>query len=289
MTTLEDRSPDTLTPTPAPRRADPLRRAMRFAGRHVVVVAAGFALLYLFLPVGVVALLSFNKPAGRYNYTFNEFTLANWRHICSVGSMCDSVVLSLQIALLATVGATVLGSLIAFALTRHRFRGRTPTNLLIFLPLATPEVVMGSSLLTLFVSMGMALGFWTILIAHIMFCLSFVVVTVKARLAGFDATLEEAARDLYANGWETFRRVTFPLAFPGILAAAMLSFALSFDDFIVTNFNAGNQVTFPMFVWGAARRGVPPQVNVIGTMMFVTALVVVLVSQWAGARRHRTG
>lgn len=287
MATLADRPTGAPAQAPPPSRSNPLQRALRFAGRHVVVVAGAFALAYLLLPVAVVALLSFNKPVGRYNSTFNEFTFANWRHICSVGSMCDSVMLSIRIALLATLGATVLGTLIAFALARHRFLGRAPTNLLIFLPLATPEVVMGSSLLTLFVSMGVPLGFWTILIAHIMFCLSFVVVTVKARLAGFDSALEEAARDLYAGAWQTFRRVTFPLAFPGILAAAMLSFALSFDDFIITNFNAGNDVTFPMFVWGAARRGVPPQVNVIGTLMFVTALVIVLAGQWAGGRRRR--
>ncbi|WEV79752.1 ABC transporter permease [Janibacter cremeus] len=260
---------------------------MGFAGRHAVVVAAIGSLTYLLLPIAVVILQSFNKPAGRYNTSFNEFTLSNWTNMCAAGGMCDSVVLSLQIAVLATIGATVLGSAIAFALVRHRFRGRSSINMLIFLPMATPEVVMGSSLLTLFVSMQMRLGFWTLLIAHIMFTLSFVVVTVKARLSGLDPNLEEAARDLYANAWSTFWRVTFPLALPGIMAAAMLAFALSFDDFIVSNFNAGNEVNFPMFVWGASRRGVPPQVNVIGTLMFVVALLAVVGGQWAAAQRHR--
>jgi spermidine/putrescine transport system permease protein len=173
----------------------------------------------------------------------------------------------------------------AFALVRHRFRGRSATNLLIFLPMATPELVMGTSLLALFVAGGVQLGFWTIVIAHVMFCVSFVVVTVKARLAGMDSRLEEAAMDLYASPWQTFRRVTLPLVFPGIMAAALLAFSLSFDDFIITNFNSGTTVTFPMYVWGANQRGVPPQVNVIGTAMFAIALLLVLASN---VRRRRT-
>jgi spermidine/putrescine transport system permease protein len=200
--------------------------------------------------------------------------------------MCGAVVKSLQIGFLATVAATLLGTLVAFALVRHRFRGRAGTSLLIFLPMATPEVVMGSSLLALFTSAGLSgsLGFWSILVAHIMFCLSFVVVTVKARLAGLDSSMEQAAMDLYANEWQTFWRITFPLVFPGILAAALLSFSLSFDDFIVTNFNHGNTITFPMFVWGSAQRGIPPEVNVIGTVMFVVALLMVL---GGGVLQHR--
>ncbi|HET7325699.1 MAG TPA: hypothetical protein VFJ14_00280 [Nocardioidaceae bacterium] len=197
MTITRPASPDSTArglPAPPPSRPDPVRRFVRFAGRHVVAVAAAGSLVYLILPIAVVVLLSFNQPAGRYNYSFNEFTLSNWLNPCAAGSMCDSVLLSLQIAVLATVGATLLGSAIAFALVRHRFRARSSINLLIFLPMATPEVVMGSSLLTLFVSMQMPLGFWTILIAHIMFTLSFVVVTVKARLSGLDPQLEEAGR-----------------------------------------------------------------------------------------------
>jgi spermidine/putrescine transport system permease protein len=286
---------DTRTPSapapaaPARTGAGRWRRLRDFLGRHVIAVAAAGSLLYLLLPIAVVVMLSFNRPAGRYNYSFHSFTLDNWRNPCAAGGMCESLGLSLQIAVLTTVGATVLGSAIAFALVRHRFRARSSVNLLIFLPMATPEVVMGSSLLTMFVAMQMPLGFTTILIAHIMFTISFVVVTVKARLAGLDPRLEEAARDLYANTWSTFWRVTFPLAFPGILAAALLAFALSFDDFIVANFNAGNEVTFPMYVWGAARRGVPPQVNVIGTLMFVVALVAVLAGQMVATRRGKQG
>jgi spermidine/putrescine transport system permease protein len=203
--------------------------------------------------------------------------------------MCDSVVLSIQIGLLATLIATILGTLMAFALVRHRFRGRAATSLLIFLPMATPEVVMGSSLLALFTTAGLAgsLGFWSILVAHIMFCLSFVVVTVKARLAGLDARYEQAAMDLYANEWQTFWRVTFPLVFPGILSAALLSFSLSFDDFIITNLNAGQTVTFPMFVWGSAQRGIPMQINVVGSVMFLLALLLVVGGSTLQRRRAR--
>ena len=175
----------------------------------------------------------------------------------------------------------------AYALMRYRFRGKGVANLLLFLPMASPEVVLGSSLLTLFVSASFPLGFWTILIAHIMFCLSFVVVTVKARLAGMDPRLEQAAMDLYANEWQTFRRITLPLLAPGIASAALLSFSLSFDDFIVTNFNSGSTVTFPMFVWGSAQRGIPPQVNVIGAAVFLIALAIVVLGQIIGARKRK--
>ncbi|MEO5651210.1 MAG: ABC transporter permease, partial [Marmoricola sp.] len=197
---------------------------------------------------------------------------------CQGLTMCSALGRSIQIGLLATLVATILGTLMAFALVRHRFSGRSAANVMIFMPMASPEIVMGSSLLALFVATGFGgqLGFWTILIAHIMFCLSFVVVTVRARLAGMDTNLEQAAMDLYATEAQAFRRVTLPLVFPGILGAALLSFSLSFDDFIITNLNAGNTTTFPMYVWGAAQRGVPMQVNVVGTMMFVVSIVIVV-------------
>jgi spermidine/putrescine transport system permease protein len=264
-----------------------LQRSARWIGDHVIMAIAIVVLVYMFLPIFFVVLMSFNQPSSRLSYSFDAFTLDNWLHPCEQSGMCRSVVISLQIGFLATLVATVLGTLVAFALVRHRFRGRSATSLLIFLPMATPEVVMGSSLLALFTTAGLSgkLGFWSILIAHIMFCLSFVVVTVKARLAGLDSAYEQAAMDLYANEWQTFWRITFPLVFPGILAAALLSFSLSFDDFIVTNFNHGNTITFPMYVWGAAQRGIPPQVNVIGTVMFLLALVLVLGGSGLGRRR----
>lgn len=258
-----------------------MRTARRWIGEHAVLMYALLVLVYMFLPIFVVVLMSFNDPAARLGYDFDGFTLDNWTNPCGPFQLCSSVWVSVRIGLAATLLATVLGSLMAFAMVRHRFRGRSTANLLIFLPMASPEIVLGSSLLALFVNAGYAgrLGFWTIFVAHVMFCLSFVVVTVKARLAGMDPRLEQAAMDLYANEWQTFWRVTFPLVFPGILSAALLSFSLSFDDFIITNLNAGQTVTFPMFVWGAAQRGVPMQVNVIGTVMFVIAFGLVLAGE----------
>ncbi len=234
-----------------------------------------FALLafaYLLLPIAVVIAFSFNAPLGRFNYTWEGFTLENWTHPFAVPGLGEAMRASVEIAALSSIAATVLGTLIALALVRYRFRGGGALNLLIFLPMTTPEIVMGASLLTLFLNLGIATGFWTIVIAHISFNVSYVVVTVKARLVGFDRHLEEAAMDLGANEWATFTRVTLPLIAPGILAAGLLAFALSVDDFVITNFNAGATVTFPLYVWGAARVGVPPQVNVIGTMIFAVAV-----------------
>ncbi|MEU4550842.1 ABC transporter permease [Micromonospora violae] len=262
-----------------------MRLSRWLADRWVMIVAL-LVLGYLALPVLVVAALSFNRPSSRLSYDFNEFTLDNWRQPCATSDMCAAVIRSVQIGFLATVVATVLGTLMAFALVRHRSRGRSGINVLVFLPMAAPEVVMGTSLLALFVSAGVPQGLWTIVIAHVMFCLSFVVVTVKARLAGMDRRLEEAAMDLYASEWQTFRRITLPLVLPGIVAAALLAFSLSFDDFIITNFNAGTTVTFPMYVWGAAQRGIPPQVNVIGTAMFAVALLLVGLSSLRGRWRR---
>ncbi|WP_248582314.1 ABC transporter permease [Nocardioides sp. InS609-2] len=262
---------------------------MTWIRRNLVIVLGIFVLVYTFVPIFVVVLMSFNAPRSRNVYSFDGFTLDNWLNPCTDKSMCDAVVRSVEIGLLATLAATILGTLAAFALVRHRFAGRSATNLLIFLPMAAPEIVMGSSLLALFVSAGFAgqLGFWTILIAHIMFCLSFVVVTVRARLAGMDDNLEQAAQDLYATPAQTFWRVTFPLVFPGILGAALLSFSLSFDDFIITNLNAGTTTTFPMYVWGVAQRGVPMQVNVIGTVMFVISIAIVLGAEARNRRQRR--
>lgn len=265
----------------------PLQRLGRLIADHLVLALGIAVLIYTFIPIAVVVLMSFSEPSKAY--VFNGFTLDNWLHPCASEGMCSAVVRSVEIGLLATVSATVLGTLIAFALVRHRFAGRTTANVLIFLPMAAPEIVMGSSLLALFVSAGFGgqLGFWTILIAHITFCVSFVVVTVKARLSGLDSSLEQAAMDLYANEQQTFWKVTFPLVFPGVLAAALLSFSLSFDDFIITNLNAGTTTTFPMFVWGSALRGVPMQVNVVGTLMFLIAVFIVLSGEVARRRRAR--
>ena len=251
---------------------------MRFVKHHALTVYAVLAVGYLMLPIAVVILFSFNAPEGRFNYVWQGFTLDNWIDWNSVLGIQDAVVTSIQVGLLATVVATVLGTLIALAIVRHRFAGRSATNLLVFVPMSTPEIVLGASLLTLFLNTTAVfqLGFWTIFIAHVMFIVSFIVVTVKARLIGFDRHLEEAAMDLGANELTTFRKVTLPLIAPAMLAAALLGFALSIDDFVITYLNAGSTQTFPVFVWGAARVSVPPQVNVVASAIFLVAIALAL-------------
>jgi spermidine/putrescine transport system permease protein len=261
---------------------------MAWIRRHLLLFAALAVLAYMLVPNLVVAVFSFNDPVGRYNYTWTSFSTDAWLNPCGAAGICDSLGLSLRIGLAASLAATALGTMIAFALGRYRFRARSSTNLLIFMPMATPEVVMGSSLLTLFLMLGVPSGRTAVTIAHIMFCISFVVVAVKARVATLDPRLEEAAADLGANATQTFLRVTFPLAAPGIAAGALLAFSLSFDDYIITNFNASpSSITFPMYVWGAAQRGAPVQVNVIGTLMFLIALVLVVIGQVLQNRRER--
>jgi spermidine/putrescine transport system permease protein len=255
-----------------------LARTWAFVRHHILTVYSILFFVYLLLPIAVVVVFSFNNPTGKFNYTWQGFTWDNWRYWDGVPGIRSAIFLSLEIALIASVIATVLGTLIALSLVRYSFRGRGSTNILIFLPLSTPEIVLGASLLTLFLNMNVVFGFWTILIAHIMFCISFAVVTVKARLVGFDRHLEEAAMDLGANEWRTFQKVTLPLIAPAILAALLLCFAISIDDFVVTYFNSGSKVTFPLFVWGAARIGAPPQVNVIGTAIFLVAVTLMLIN-----------
>ncbi len=279
--TIDERREQALAALPPHREPGFWARANRWIRTHLVQFFAAFALLFMFLPVMIVVLFSFNVPAGRFNYNWNQFSTIAWTNVWQDPQITDAVKLSIEIALLSTTVSVVLGTLIAFAIGRHNFRGRGGINLLIFMPMATPEVVMGSSLLTLFVAAQLegSLGFATITVAHIMFCISFVVVTVKARIAGLDSRLEQAAMDLYADERTTFMKITFPLVLPGIVAAALLAFSLSFDDFVITNFTSGQAVTFPMFVWGANTRGIPPEANVVGAIMFIIALVVVLLPE----------
>ncbi len=265
------------------RPARPLRdRIRRFLDRYLLWAYAFLAIAYLMLPVAVIALFSVNDPVGRSNVAWRGFTLQYWFDPFGVPGLGDAVLTSLRIAFLSTIVATALGTLIALALVRYQFRASGSANLLIFLPMATPEIVLGASLLTMFVAISrppfFPLNELTILIAHIMFNISFVVVTVRARLSGLDRHLEEAAMDLGATEWTTFWRITFPLILPGIMAAALLAFSLSIDDFVITNFTAGRTVTFPMYIWGAARIGVPVQVNVIGTAIFAVAVGLVALS-----------
>lgn len=262
-----------------------LQRLARVAGHIALPVYAVLALAYLFAPIAIIVLFSFNDVRGRFNFVWQGFTLDHWLEPFKIPALTDAMILSLKIAAVSTLIATALGTLIALALIRYRFVGIAAVSLLILLPLTTPEVVMGSSLLTLFLNQGITLGFNTIIFAHVMFNISFVVVVVRARLRGFDWTLEEAAMDLGANEWRTFRKVTLPLIFPGILAAALLAFALSMDDFIITLFTSGQEVTFPLWVWGAARTAVPPQINVIGTLILVTTVTLIGASLLLQRRR----
>jgi spermidine/putrescine transport system permease protein len=286
MTTVEALAPS--------RRIGVGTRLWRFVKRHALTVYALLMVAYLLLPIAVVILFSFNAPKGRFNYVWQGFTLRNWQHWDAVLGIRSAIVTSLEVGVLSTLVATVLGTLIALAIVRHRFTGRGATNLLVFLPLSAPEIVLGASLLTLFLFLrdatGTALGFGTIFIAHVMFIASFVVITVKARLIGFDRHLEEAAMDLGANELTTFRKVTLPLLAPAMLAAALLGFALSIDDFVITYFVAGSTQTFPVFVWGIARVAVPPQVNVVASTFFLIAIAIGLANvfwQYRSARRAR--
>ncbi len=264
------------------------RKRRRRLGEVIVPVFAGLAFLYLLVPIAYTVAFSFND-AGRTNIVWRGFTLKNWANPCGAPRVCEAFVNSLQVGLIATLVSTILGTLLALALVRYRFRGRALVNLLVFLPMSTPEVVLGAALLAQFLSLRINPGFWTVVVAHIMFCISFVVVTVKARVASLDPRLEEAAADLYASPVAAFWRVTFPLLVPGIAAAALLAFSLSFDDFIITNFNSGSYTTFPKFVYISATRGIPPQANVIGSAMFALALLLVVGAQvvsWSRQKRR---
>ena len=264
-------------PIPVAAESSPPERRPAFGERVRRAILPAFTALvvaYLFLPIAVMIVFGFNDPEGRFNYAWQGFTLEHWQNIFNrFPALNEAIKVSLIVATVSTIVATTLGTLIALALTRYDFRGRGPLNVLIFLPIATPEIVLGASLLSMFASVGVTRGLVTILIAHIMFNISYVVITVRARLAGYNRTLEEAAMDLGADELTTFRKVTFPLIFPGILAAALLAFALSIDDFVITQFTAGQTSTFPLWVYGASRIGIPPQVNVMGSLIFGIALV----------------
>jgi spermidine/putrescine transport system permease protein len=259
---------------------------MRGFGKYALYIYVAIAFVFLMIPIVYTIVFSFND-ARRTNIVWRGFTFDNWLTVCEAPTVCESFGNSIVVAVVATVMATTLGTMIAIALVRYRFRFRSATTLLLFLPMATPEVVLGAGLAAQFLTAGVEKGLGTVILAHTMFCVSFVVVTVRARVATLDPALEEAGRDLYASPAQVFWRITFPLLIPGITAAALLSFALSFDDFIITNFNAGPDVTFPRYVYTAAARGIPPQANVIASAVFFLAIALVLVSQVGGALKRR--
>jgi spermidine/putrescine transport system permease protein len=255
-------------------------------GKWLLPVYSALALIFLLTPIVYTFIFSFND-SKKSNVQWVGFTLDKWANVCDAQGVCAAFVTSVSVGILATVLATALGTLMAIALARYRFRGRSAISLLLFLPMATPEVVLGAGLAAQFLSAGVPKGFATIVIAHTLFCLSFVVVTVKARVTSLDPALEEAGRDLYGSPAQVFWRVTFPLLLPGIIAAALLSFALSFDDFIITRFNNGGVETFPIYIYTAAARGVPAEANVIASAVFILALVIVVVSQLTSAARRK--
>jgi len=254
--------------------------------RNALLVYAGVAVAYMVIPIAVIAVYSFaDTPRDRLNFAINEgFTLEYWEHAFSVVELNEAMLLSLELAALTTLIATAIGTMMALALVRHKFFGRRATNLLIVLPMATPEIVIGAALLSMFVVYSVSLGFTSLLIAHVMFSISFVVVVVRSRLIGFDRSIEEAAADLGATPLQTFRHVTLPLLAPGIMAAGLLAFALSIDDFVISNFNAGTSETFPIWVYGAALRGVPVQVNVLATMLFAVTITAIGLVIWQQRR-----
>ncbi len=250
-------------------------------------VWAVLALIYLFVPIFVIILFSFNDNQGRFNFTWQGFTLKHWEDPFKIEQLQEAFVNSLTVAAVTTLIAVALGTFVALALVRYRWRGRGAVSGLVFLPLATPEVVLGAALLGWFLTLTFARGFVTVIIAHVMFTLGYVVITIRARLEGMDLHIEEAAMDLGASQLTTIRKITLPLIMPGIVAAGLLAFAISIDDFVVTNFTAGPYQTFPLFVYGAAKQGVPPQVNVLATALLIVALLGMFANLWYQRRAAR--
>jgi spermidine/putrescine transport system permease protein len=265
--------PAAARPAAVPTGGGPVRHRADSARTWVLGIWSALALLYLFIPIFIIVLFSFNDPQGRFNFTWQGFTLDHWKDPFANPDIATAMKNSILIAAISTLLAVALGTFMALALVRYGFRGRSAVDFFIFLPLSTPEVVLGAALLALFLTAAINTGFVTIVIAHVMFTISYVVVTVKARLEGMDRHIEEAAMDLGATEWATFRKVTFPMIAPGVAAAALLAAAISIDDYVITSFNAGQTVTFPLFIFGATRQGVPPEVNVLATALLVIVLV----------------
>lgn len=260
---------------------------MRFSlGKWALPLYTVLAFIYLLIPIAYTFVFSFND-SFKSNISWRGFTFNNWLNVCGEPGVCDAFGTSVLIGVVSTVLATILGTMIAIALVRYEFKARSQVSLLLFLPMATPEIVLGAGLASQFFNMGVTKGLGTVIVAHVMFCLSFVVVTVKARVASLDPALEEAGSDLYATPAQVFRKVTLPLLTPGIMSAALLAFALSFDDFIITNFNAGPVDTFPKFVYTAAAKGIPAEANVIGSAVFLVAIITVVLVQLNSARKQK--
>jgi spermidine/putrescine transport system permease protein len=253
-------------------------RRSRLTGGRALHIYTWAVIVWLTLPVLVMILFGFNDTPGRYNQTWEGFTLKWYGRVFALDELTKALVISLLVAIVTAVAAGALGTGIGYALGRYRFRGSGTVNLIMFATMSSPELVMGASLLTLFVSLGVGLGAVTITIAHIMFSISFVAVVVRARVLTLDRSVEEAAADLGATPWTTFWRITFPIIMPAVMSGMLLAFALSIDDFVVSNFTAGTTTTFPLWIWGATRVGLPPQVNVMGTLIFLAGVLIAVVT-----------
>ncbi|MEV4093616.1 ABC transporter permease [Streptosporangium saharense] len=268
----------------APEITRPRVPRVRF-GERLLRGYVWLVIAWLFLPIVVMIVFGFNDTASKSNVTWQGFTLSWWGRLGDYPELVKAVGNSLRVSLLATLITTVIGTLMGLALGRYRFRGQGATNLALFAAIASPELVMGASLLSLFVSAGVDTGFWTVVVAHVLFSLSFVAITVRARVIGLDRSVEEAARDLGASTWITFWRVTFPMILPGVVSGALLAFALSIDDFVITQFTSGAMETFPLWIWGATRIGIPPQVNILGTLIFAVGVVIAVANTVTARRR----
>jgi spermidine/putrescine transport system permease protein len=243
-------------------------------------------IVWLALPIAVVVAFSFNNPHGRYNYSWTGFTVKYWgSKLFAIPDLTTAVEHSILVAVVATIGATVLGTLVGIAVGKYKFRGQGVTNLVQFAAISAPEVVLGSSLATFFLQAHIQEGALTVMAAHIMFCMSFVAITVRARVVGLDPAVEDAAKDLGAGPWDTFRLVTLPMIMPGVIAGAMLAFALSIDDFITTEFTSGSFVTYPLWIWSVSRQGLPPQVNVMGSIIFAVGVLFAIGNSIVSRRR----
>jgi spermidine/putrescine transport system permease protein len=256
--------------------AAPARRRRR-RGRWLLPLWGWVVILWLCSPVIVMIVFGFNNTSGKFNIQWQGFTLRWYQQLFAIPQLTQSLETSIEISVIVTIIATALGTLMGYALGRYRVRGSGSVNLLLFANIAAPEVALGAAVLSLFLTIGFPLGFWSIVIVQVMFSIAYVAVTVRARMAGLDPALEEAARDLGAGPFSTFVRITLPMLVPGILAGALLTFSLSIDDYIITSFNAGSTETFPLWVYGSARTGIPPQVNVMGTLIFAFGVLLALI------------
>lgn len=281
MTATTTADPPAVARSPGPRR----RRRRRWAGR-LLPLYVGLVIVYTVIPIAVMIVFTFNQaPTGRVGFQWLGFTTFWYRHVFANGDLTAALETSLKVAVLSSLASAVLGTPMALALARYRYRGKTLTDIVLFANIAAPSVVVGASLLAFFLQINFPRGLWTILVAHIAFSVAFVVVVVRARVSGLDRSLDRAAADLGATPWVAFQKVTFPLILPGIVAGSLLAFAMSIDDLIITSFVNGQTLTFPLWVYGAVKTGIPPQVFVMGTLIFLGGVLIAIASSLYARRR----